>query len=361
MLNPKILPGTALAGGVVCLIARHVYLSSGLEAGTGLPVPHAPSAWVLWGLAILCAVVLAVLSRGPHRAFSQHYDEAFRPIHFVNLALRLGSVVLFAVGGFLSIVSFATATTDAYGIRSAGPLRLIAGVLALVTAVGLFLLIKKFQNGTAGKSFFVLLPGFTCCFWVIDCYPHWAENPTLGQYLFPLLAALLAMLACCLFAGFACDKAYVTPTLLTSFLSVVFILGSLGDGLPLQDLSLHLALGFYLLSMASALAHHDREPEKQPAPDAPIQEAPSCGGCPGCAPGGAPNGASTCPGCAPAPQPQPQPAPPSQPKPGVPKVVFTPLEVYPREDLEAEDDAPPSGGALGALFPQPKPDDETHR
>ena len=367
MLNPKILPGAALAGGVVCLIARHGYLSSGLEAGTGLPVPHAPSAWVLWGLMILCAVVLGVLSRGPHRTLAQSYTKAFRPGNFVNLALRLGSVVLFALGGFLSIAAFFTTPVNAYGIRAVGPLRLVAGILALASAAGLFFLIKKFQNGTADKSFAVLLPGFTSCFWLIDCYPHWAENPTMGQYLVPLLAGLLAMLACCLIAAFACEKARVGLTLWTSLLSVAFTIACLGDGLALQDLALQLAFGFYLLSMASALAQHDRESAVKPQPEPSASAAPDCGGCPGCASTGS-AGASSCSGCASQPAPQAASPQTSQPKPGVPKVVFTPLEVYPREDpgvlevypredLEAPDEEDANtGGALGALFPKPEQD-----
>lgn len=43
MRKSVLLPAAAVAGGVVGLLVRRVYLANGFEAGTGLPSPGRPA------------------------------------------------------------------------------------------------------------------------------------------------------------------------------------------------------------------------------------------------------------------------------------------------------------------------------
>ncbi|MFQ9411437.1 MAG: hypothetical protein ACLR1T_10810 [Evtepia gabavorous] len=79
MRKSVILPGVAVAGGLVGLLVRRVYLAHGFEAGTGLPISGAPvcGPWSLsrrrWRPRCW------FWSRGKHRKFDQCYTGAFSP------------------------------------------------------------------------------------------------------------------------------------------------------------------------------------------------------------------------------------------------------------------------------------------
>lgn len=79
MRKSVILPGVAVAGGLVGLLVRRVYLAHGFEAGTGLPISGAPSLWAMVLVSAAVAAALLVLSRGKHRKFDQCYTGAFSP------------------------------------------------------------------------------------------------------------------------------------------------------------------------------------------------------------------------------------------------------------------------------------------
>ena len=111
-------------------------------------------------------------------------------------------------------------------------------------------------------------------------YESWAANPVLGQYLIPMLGALLSMLACFFMGGFAFEKGRVTVTLTLALAGGALNLMSLADGLPLADTALYLGMTFYLLASASALADSDARPETAPTCSA------HCETCAGCAPMG---------------------------------------------------------------------------
>ena len=64
MRKSGLLPALAGAGGIVGLLVRRVYLATGFEVGTGLPIPHAPALWAMALVAVAVVVVLAVLSAG---------------------------------------------------------------------------------------------------------------------------------------------------------------------------------------------------------------------------------------------------------------------------------------------------------
>ena len=159
------------------------------------------------------------------------------------------------------------------------------GVLSLLAAAGIYFVAQKMRRGAPILTAWAVVPGFACCLWIMaNYYQSWAEEPVLGQYLIPMLGALLSMIACFLVGGFAFGKARVTLTLTVCLAAGAFNIMALADGLPLADTALYLGMMFYLLSMAAALARNDAKPEAPPAC------APNCAGCPGCAPMGTQGG-----------------------------------------------------------------------
>lgn len=281
MRKSVLLPALAAAGGIVGLLVRRVYLATGFEVGTGLPIPHAPALWAMALVAAAVVVVLAVLSAGKHRNFDRCYAEAFLPRSPLGLTLQLAGVVLLAIGGFLALAHWVQSPLSAEGQRTVSVAWAGLGILALLAAAGIYFVVLKMRRGQPILSAWVTLPGFAGCLWIMsNYYENWAANPSLGQYLIPMLGALLSMLACFFMGGFAFEKGRVTVTLTLALAGGALNLMSLADGLPLADTALYLGMTFYLLASASALADSDARPEAAPTCSA------HCETCAGCAPMG---------------------------------------------------------------------------
>ena len=107
MRKSVILPGVAVAGGLVGLLVRRVYLAHGFEAGTGLPISGAPQS-VGHG---------PCLGGGGGRAAGSEPGQApqVRPVlhrrflagHHPSALRRPGRAVLLAIGGFLALAAWA--------------------------------------------------------------------------------------------------------------------------------------------------------------------------------------------------------------------------------------------------------------
>ena len=282
MRKSVLLPALAVVGGIVGLLVRRVYLANGFEVGTGLPIAGAPSLWAMALVAVAVVVVLAVLSAGKHRNFDRCYAEAFLPRSPLCLTFQLAGVVLLAIGGFLALAHWVQSPVTDLGQRTVSVAWAGLGVLALLAAAGIYFVTLKMRRGQPILTAWVTLPGFAGCLWIMsNYYENWAANPTLGQYLIPMLGALLSMLACFFMGGFAFEKGRVTVTLTLALAGGALNLMSLADGLPLADTALYLGMTFYLLASASALADSDARPEAA----APACSA-HCETCAGCAPMG---------------------------------------------------------------------------
>ena len=252
MRKSVILPGVAVAGGLVGLLVRRVYLAHGFEAGTGLPISGAPSLWAMVLVSAAVAAALLVLSRGKHRKFDQCYTGAFSPDTTPLLSGALAGAVLLAIGGFLALAAWAGSPRTLLGQRTMSIAWAGLGVLSLLAAAGIYFVAQKMRRGAPILTAWAVVPGFACCLWIMaNYYQSWAEEPVLGQYLIPMLGALLSMIACFLVGGFAFGKARVTLTLTVCLAAGAFNIMALADGLPLADTALYLGMMFYLLSMAA--------------------------------------------------------------------------------------------------------------
>ena len=149
MRKSVLLPAAAVAGGVVGLLVRRVYLANGFEAGTGLPIAGAPS---LWAMAIVTVVVLGLLvalSCGKHKNYTQCYTGAFYSEHTVCIAGMLAGAVLLGVGGFLALANWFS--SPSLGLMEK-PLRrelsvtwLYLGIFCLLAAAGITLYLLELR------------------------------------------------------------------------------------------------------------------------------------------------------------------------------------------------------------------------
>ena len=280
-----LLPAAAVAGGVVGLLVRRVYLANGFEAGTGLPIAGAPS---LWAMAIVTVVVLGLLvalSCGKHKNYTQCYTGSFYSEHTVCIAGMLAGAVLLGVGGFLALANWFS--SPSLGLMEK-PLRrelsvtwFYLGIFCLLAAAGIYFVTQKMRQKEPILTAWAAMPTLAGCLWVVaNYYDHWAEEPVLGHYAIPMLATGLSMLGCMMIGAMGFDKARISTTLAFSLSGASVCVMALADGLNWANTAILLGMVFYQLSMASALIANDDR-----APGLPACAA-HCKQCHGCAPMG---------------------------------------------------------------------------
>ena len=170
MRKSVLLPALAVAGGIVGLLVRRVYLANGFEVGTGLPIAGAPSLWAMALVAVAVVVVLAVLSAGKHRNFDRCYAEAFLPRSPLCLTFQLAGVVLLAIGGFLALAHWVQSPVTDLGQRTVSIAWAGLGILALLAAAGIYFVTLKMRRGQPILTAWVTLPGFAG--WAGHRHPH---------------------------------------------------------------------------------------------------------------------------------------------------------------------------------------------
>ncbi|MBQ9852506.1 MAG: hypothetical protein IJO37_06295 [Ruminiclostridium sp.] len=290
MRKALVLPAVAVIGGLIGLVVRSRFLVQAFEPDTGLAVRGVPVAYAMWAVALITVAAIAALSLGKHRTFEKAYTSAFGRGNMIQTSCNLAAAGLFLAAGFFNIEAFVSSPVNAFTMaREVSIVRPILGVVCLGAAAGIWFVTQEMKSFRQAKSVWTLLPGFTSCLWVMANYQTWAQDPNLEKYLFSLVAILLSMVGCYCLPGFAFGKGQVPLTLITCLSAAAFGIMVLGDGLPLMDTALILAMVFYLGSMASILLDNDARPEP-PKPVDPTSCGGSCQGCTGCGPVPAPEG-----------------------------------------------------------------------
>lgn len=284
MRKALILPAVAVVGGLIGLVVRSRFLIQAFEPGTGLPIGGVPVTYAMWAVALITAAAIIALSLGKHRTFEKAYTSAFGRGNMVQTSCTLAAAGLFLAAGFFNIEAFVSSPVNTYTLaRTVSVVRPILGVVCLGAAAGIWFVTQEMKRFKQAASIWILMPGFASCLWVMANYQNWAQDPTIERYLLSLVAILLSMVGCYCLPGFAFGKGQVTLTLIICHLAGAFGIMVLGDGLPLMDTALILAMVFYLVSMASVLLDNDARPEP-PKPEAPPTCGGSCHGCTGCGP-----------------------------------------------------------------------------
>lgn len=279
---PKLaaLPAAAVVCGLVGLTVRRSFLADAFEPDTGLAIPGTRIGLVMWAVVAVTAVVLLLLARrGGHRTYDRCYAAALAPYHRAALVLQLAAAFLFLAAGCLCLMSWVSSPADPMlGRRAVGLTRLFLGVVCLITAAALPLTAQKLRRGQPFPLGWTTAPGFAGCFWVMANYQTWSQDPNEPRYALSLLAIVLSLLAGYLLAGFAFGKGRPASALFLSSVCAALCLMVLGDGLPMSDTVVALAMACYHLSVPIALGDN----ESRPLPSGCTPSA--CAACPGCAP-----------------------------------------------------------------------------
>lgn len=283
MKKANLIPVVTLVGGLAGLAARLVYRRTSFEPGTGLPISGTVSEAVMWGLCVVLALALLILSGGKHQDFETRYAAAFTPRSFVSRTALLAGGFLFLAAAVLNVVGFLQATTDYLGQRSVGWVHLLLAAMALIAGLAVIATTMAMSGGREPKRELLSLPGLAGCLWVMANYQEWARSPITANYYLELLALLVCMVACALLAGFGFGKGKVGAALFFAGEGAAFCIMILGDGMPLYDVAMSLGMAFYLWAMVDSLAYRDSIP-LPPLP--PSCDGSSCAGCPSAAPDG---------------------------------------------------------------------------
>lgn len=288
MRKSWLLPGLAVIGGIAGLLVRRAYLVNDFDPVSGLPAAQSRYGPILYGLTAVLLVLLLVLSLGKHRKFDRQFSSAFyarKPFWFIISAA--GGVLLFA-GGLLLLMDYFRPESVDLGVqttRASSLLLVLLGAVSILAGAGICLTALATRKKGEYRGAWITLPGFVCCLWIMSCYQDWAKDPVLSHYLYPLLAALLAMIACYLIPSFAFGRGRVTATLFFASAAAALWIMVLDIGGDLYVLSLRLGLILWLLAMTGCLADN----AARPAPPAVLPQgcAPAdCAACPGCTPTG---------------------------------------------------------------------------
>jgi len=281
MRKARYIPILSVAGGILGLVLRQIYLRRGFEPGTGLPIRESIYSVPMWVFCVVLALALFFLSGGKHECFPKRYTAAFAPPDLPSKVTLLGGAFLMAAAGFLHLWAYTHRTVDILGQPSVGEGRLILGVLALI--------------------YLLSMPGIAACFWVVANYQEWAKDPFVDRYMLALFAVVFAMLASAVTAGFGFGNGSVSSALFFSGEATAFCIMILGDGQPLYDVAITLAMVFLFLSQSMALSINDGIPQPPPPPEE-EEEAPAggedqdaAGGCAGCPSADAQGGCTGCP------------------------------------------------------------------
>jgi len=254
MRKEYLLPGLAVVGGAAGLALRRWQLTTALEPDTGLPIAGRPATYAFWGLTILMAALLILLSVKMAKGIPASYNEVFRCRSF-------GCLLAVSAAGFLTVIAGVFALTERVetGMRL---LKVLLG-LFLVLSGGCILVIGKSNyrgEGKGTRSLLLLAPPFACCIWLLSSYRGWARDPVLRDYAVMMLAIMCGMMAHYFIACLSFEKARGVPACAAGLLAVYFSLATLTDGHTRSDLLLLAALILYMTASVYALLRQ-REPE----------------------------------------------------------------------------------------------------
>lgn len=254
-------PALALVGGAVGFGLRRWQLAAGFEAGTGLPIPGAPSAWLLVGWSVLVGAVILLLCRQEKERMP--WDRAFsgagdKPL-FLTAVVLSAFLLLVSAGaeamGF-SALTQAVVTSDTAGARVASaalpPLR-IALCLMAFPAVLLWLRALK-QGEEKGKESLALLElCFFFCVWLISDYQIRAVDPVVFDYVYEVFAIVFGLLGIYQVTGYSFQEGKPRRSVFFCLMGAYFSLVTLADRHTLADVARYGFLILFLTAHASMI------------------------------------------------------------------------------------------------------------
>lgn len=238
---------TALA-----VLARLWQRRTAFEPDTGLLTPGMPATKCVVAVALLAAAGFFLLGRWLARdAKPGSYLAAFSLPHPAVLVLFVLAGALLAAAGMRGILSQLTPL----GQRSVG--RLLLSIALLPTGVSAALvgfLNSRKEEGKGRFAWYLLLPGYCACGWLILAYQDRSTSPNVMGYVFILFGAVCAAVFCYRAASFSFEKPRTGSALWLGGMSVVLLamaavdLADEGDGTALL-----ICLGYLLYVLGQTM------------------------------------------------------------------------------------------------------------
>ena len=253
MKHPVPFAGLAAAGGAAALVLRRLQCATGIESGTGLPIPGNPYALalpiLLAGLAVLFALLVRTLPADGGRAalpFSAHFRAT-------------GTLPVFLLIAGLFLTVFSGAADVALGLLYQGSLdamlpdgstlsvvimtgqgilsprvSIVLGVLAIVAAASLFPIAKACRRAGRGDAPAVngnllLVPVIVLVVRLVMTYRADSVNPALSTYYVELLALTFLILSLFRLSAFAFSGGRTRRFAWDAMAAAALCLATLGD------------------------------------------------------------------------------------------------------------------------------------
>lgn len=242
-MKKTLYPFLALVFGAAGYILRARQLSEAVDPDTGLLLLNHPATYALLGLTAGAALVLLILclsvSNEAQNWYSAFHADSLLPQLF-SYAGAIGFGVSTALIGHLLFLSGLPQSLLAMPFQS------FFGLLMLFACLAAFFITVR--NGDSGSSSLApLLPGFTCCVWLVLTYHGNASNPSVLAFAWQLLAVISACMAWYYTSGFAFQHPHPRRTAFFSLLTVSLCVTAIADRTELYQQVLLAATALWFL------------------------------------------------------------------------------------------------------------------
>ncbi len=225
MKKTYLYPALALVMGVVGYVLRRYQLRTDFDE-LNLPVPGLYT-WLLIGLTIGCFVSFALLTLllYPKRDWAGTMGTAPLPV------LKGVSVLCLLSAAAFVLEQRSASVTDAIFQVAALILPLLMIVGALASAVGLWGL----SQGGSPNALYPMLPGFCSCFWMVNSYHSYANDPVVLHFVWFILAVVVSALAWYELSGLALNQGHSRRTMYLCLMTIVLSMIALAGGEQISD------------------------------------------------------------------------------------------------------------------------------
>lgn len=250
---------TLAFGGAGAAVYRR-FLRTAIEPETALLTPGMPITYVLVGLALAAAVILALLAFLARGDYPDSYGHSFYAPHPLPLAAVVAAGGLVVAAGILAFSGYITRADRQIS-------RLVLGILLIPTGVLLEEIGRRNYRGEAQKSrlsALLLGPGYCACVWLVYSYQAHTANPVVLDYAFLLLGISLAILALYYQASFSFEGPRPGRAVWCSAMGVVLLLTAMGHREDAMTMCLCGGMGLYLLTQMTVLLYRGVHPADLP-------------------------------------------------------------------------------------------------
>ena len=218
-------PLLALALGAAGYLLRTRQLAEAIHPDTGLLILAHPATYALIGLTAGAALVLLILSLTVASEAQNWYAAFHADSPLPRLLSYIGALGFGATT--LLVLYLLTLSGLPYSLLEL-PFQSFFGLLMIFACAAAFFLTGR--NGDSGStSLAPVIPGFTCCVWLVLTYHSNASTPSVMAFLWQLLAVIAACMSWYYTAGFAFQHPHPRRTVFFYLMTITLCITALAD------------------------------------------------------------------------------------------------------------------------------------